>query len=530
MYVRKRKNKSGTTSVQIIQKTRGKYKVLKHIGTAKTKTELNYLLSYAKDAKQQLNPQLRLGFDAIYQKSKQEELRKFLSRFQTPSFYKVGFFEIFGSIYDELQISKAIPDPFYKDLVIARIARPTSKLSTIKWLNTYHPHLEKTLAKNSIYRFLDTLTADKQKALTNHIYRFVRDYLKDEINILFFDATTIHFEAFKEDKLRKTGYSKVGKHNQPQIVIGLMVTREGLPVGYRVFPGNTFDGHTIRAALKKVSKDYKIKRVIFVADASMLSKDNVRLLTDEGFEFIMAAKLKNMTAQIKTRILDSSNYKDNIFEIKEYGEFKYRLIVSYSKKRAKKDKFERDKKVAKLRQRLKNQKELTKSELGSLSPKKYMKIVGKATVSIDEQAIKKDKLWDGLKGYATNVKDLSCTEVIEKYQELWQVEKAFRVAKSDLNIRPVYHFKRKRIQAHILLVFTALVVVRFLTSKFKDQHIGIERIVENLDSVVEFPFVDTRLNTAVLVRPAISKFNRNLYKTLNLSVKEGVYPQFRHGA
>ena len=156
-----------------------------------------------------------------------------------------------------------------------------------------------------------------------------------------------------------------------------------------------------------------------------------------------------------------------------------------------------------------------------------MKIVGRATVSVDEEAIRKDKLWDGLKGYATNVTDLSCTEIIEKYQELWQVEKAFRVAKSDLNIRPVYHFKRERIRAHILLVFTALTVTRFLTLKFKDQHIGIERIVENLDSVVEFPFVDKKLGIAVSVRPAISKFNRNLYKTLNLPIKEGVYPQFK---
>ncbi|MFH1561498.1 MAG: IS1634 family transposase [Patescibacteria group bacterium] len=525
MYIRKRKNKSGTISVQIIQKKHGKYKVLKHIGTAKTKTELDYLFSHAKDVKQQLNPQL--SFDTIYQKSKQQELHQFLSRFHTPSFYKVGFFEIFGAIYDEFQISKAIPDPFYKDLVIARIAKPTSKLSTIKWLNTYHPHLQKSLAKNSIYRFLDSLTTDKQKALTNHIYGFVRDYLEDEINVLFFDATTIHFEAFKEDSLRKTGYSKVGKHNQPQIVVGLMVTREGLPVGYEVFPGNTFDGHTIRAALKKVSRNYNVKRVIFVADASMLSRDNVQLLVDEGFEFIMAASIKSMNTQIKTKVLDSHNYTDNIFEIKKYGEFKYRLIVSYSQKRAKKDKFERDKKVAKLRQKLQKQKRLTKSELGSLSPKKYMKIVGEATVSVDEDAVKKDRRWDGLKGYATNVEDLDCAEVIKKYQELWQVEKAFRVAKTDLNIRPVYHFKRKRIRAHILLVFTALTVTRFLTSKFKNQHIGIERIVENLDSVVEFPLVDAKLGVSVLVRPAISKFNRNLYETLGLPVKEGVYPQFK---
>ena len=325
MYIRKRKNKTGTTSVQIIQKTLGKYKVLKHIGTARNNTELDYLISRAEDVKQQLNPQLNLS--SLYQESKQQELQKFLSRFHTPSFYKVGFFEIFGSIYDELKISQVIDDPFYKDLVIARVANPTSKRSTVTWLNTYHPNLEKHLDKNSIYRFLDTLTAKRQRALTNHIYSFVHDYLKDEINILFFDATTIHFETFKEDTLRKTGFSKVAKHNQPQIIVGLIVTREGLPVGYEVFPGNTFDGHTIRAALKKVSRNYKVKRIIFVADAAMLSQDNVELLVSGGFEFIMAAAIKNMSSQMKAKILDRRNYTDNIFEIKEYGKFKYRLIL-----------------------------------------------------------------------------------------------------------------------------------------------------------------------------------------------------------
>ena len=124
MYIRKRKNKTGTTSVQIIQKTLGKYKVLKHIGTARNNTELDYLISRAEDVKQQLNPQLNLS--SLYQESKQQELQKFLSRFHTPSFYKVGFFEIFGSIYDELKISQVIDDPFYKDLVIARVANPTA--------------------------------------------------------------------------------------------------------------------------------------------------------------------------------------------------------------------------------------------------------------------------------------------------------------------------------------------------------------------------------------------------------------------
>lgn len=522
MYIRKRKNKTGSTSVQIIQKHQGQYKVLKHIGTAGNQTELEYLLSHAEDVKKQLDRQL--NFSSACDDKKQKELQQFLSRFETPSFSKVGFFEVFGKIYDDLRIVEVISDPLLKDLVVARIANPTSKMSTVRWLNTYHPDLVTPIEKDSVYRFLDKLTSKKQREVSNHVYKFVRDYLNDEIHILFFDATTIHFETFNSDKLRKLGYSKVAKHNQPQVVVGLMVTREGLPVGYEVFPGDTFDGHAIRAALKKVSRNYSIKRVIFVADAAMLSQENIKLLQEGDFEYIMAARIKNTNNKTKLKILDKKNYRRNIFEIEKYGQFKHRLIVTYSESRAKKDKYDRDKRVVKLKKRLTKTKMLTKSEVGILGKKKYMKIIGNATISLDIKAIEEDALWDGLKGYATNVKDLDNTEIIEKYHELWQVEEAFRVSKTDLKMRPVYHHKRERIRAHILLVFISLVVARLLTLSFKDQHIGIERIVENLDGVVEFPLMDRKINASVRIRPVMSEFNQNLYATLGLSIPEGIYP------
>lgn len=187
MFVRKRKNASGSISIQIIDKSSGKFSVVEHLGTSSDLNEINYLYNLAKDKIISIQNQLTLF--------------------------------------------------------------PSHESSRIKsWLN----------------RFMDTLDDDMERTITDHTFNFVKNILGKTINIIFFDATTLHFETFKADRFRKTGFSKVGKHNQPQIVIGLMVTEEGLPIGYDVYPGNEFDGHTIRSALKRVSRRYnKIEKQIW---------------------------------------------------------------------------------------------------------------------------------------------------------------------------------------------------------------------------------------------------------------------------
>ncbi|MBU4210559.1 transposase, partial [Patescibacteria group bacterium] len=244
MFVRQRSNKSGSVSVQIIFKKNGLYKVVKHIGTAQPNSiELEYLLTHAQELKIRLETGGQLTLDGFLIKRKEAELASFASRFVIPNIYKVGFFEVFGLIYDELKFSSVIPEPLFRDLVIARIAKPTSKLSTYRWLRKY---TNRNINKNSIYRLLDKLTLSTKLKVCSHVYREIYGSDGKAINIIFFDATTLHFESFTPDDFRKLGFSKVGKHRQPQIVIGLMVTGTGVPVGYEVYSGDKFDGHTIR--------------------------------------------------------------------------------------------------------------------------------------------------------------------------------------------------------------------------------------------------------------------------------------------
>ncbi|MBU1088502.1 IS1634 family transposase [Patescibacteria group bacterium] len=522
MFVRQRSNKSGSVSVQIIFKKNGLYKVVKHIGTAQPNSiELEYLLTHAQELKIRLETGGQLTLDGFLIKRKEAELASFASRFVIPNIYKVGFFEVFGLIYDELKFSSVIPEPLFRDLVIARIAKPTSKLSTYRWLRKY---TNRNINKNSIYRLLDKLTLSTKLKVCSHVYREIYGSDGKAINIIFFDATTLHFESFTPDDFRKLGFSKVGKHRQPQIVIGLMVTGTGVPVGYEVYSGDKFDGHTIRKALKRVQQQYSAQQVVFVADASMLSKENAGMIEQAGFSYIMAAKIKNLKKKTQYQILNFNQYESSCLDLNLSSQQGYRLIVTYSKLRARKDQHERKRQVERLQKKISVEQKLTKKQFSRLGKMKYLELKGKAKVVINYEAIQKDAGWDGLKGYATNIYDLPADEIVKRYCELWQVEKAFRIAKTDLRIRPIFHYKKQRIKAHLLLVFVSLVVSRILEQKLSGLGLGLERIIENLESVIEIPLQDKKLGTALVIRTEQNRVTQKIYQLLGLSLKTGTYP------
>ena len=501
MFIRKRHNASGSTSIQIVHKLGSTLRVIKHVGTASSDEQINLLKAKAEKILMQSTLSL---FNA--HTSSLEDIH--ISRS-----ILVGFQEVFGTIYDEIGYSALLEDPLLKDLVVARIAKPNSKLATFRWLKE---KLGRSIEKDQIYRFMDTLDENIERTITDHTFAFTKKLLKETINIIFFDATTLHFETFQSDKFRKTGFSKVGKHNQPQIVIGLMVTTGGFPIGYDVYPGNEFDGHTIRSALRRVSRRYDVKDVVFVADNAMMSTDNVKIIEKANFKFIMAARIKSMNKFYKDQFLDESNYKKNILDI-PYG--RHRLVVSYSPDRARKDKLDREKNLEQIRKRLTKRSKITKSKLGKIGKSKYLSVDGEAEVAINYSAVRADEAWDGLKGYMTNIskEELSSEEIISKYSDLWQVEKAFKVSKSDLQIRPIYHFKRERIKAHVLIVFMSLVVSRLTELKLKQKGITVKRLVELLenDSLIEIH--NPKTGEKILRRTPLSDTLKEIYSILKIS-------------
>jgi len=486
--------------------------------------ELEYLSLHAQELKTRLELDGQLTLDGFLKNRKQAELISFASRFRVVNFYKVGFFEVLGLIYDEFGFSSVIPDSLFRDLVIARIAKPTSKLSTHRWLKKY---ANRSISKDSIYRLLDKLTLDTKLKICSHVFNQVCRSSGHAVNIIFFDATTLHFESFTPDDFRKLGFSKVGKHNQPQIVIGLMVNSVGIPIGYEVYSGDKFDGHTIRKALKCVKRQYSARQVVFVADAAMLSKDNVALIEQAGFGYIMAARIKNLDQKTQARILNFNQYQNQSLELSldgNGGKNKYRLIATYSKLRARKDKHERERQIKRLQKKISTGQKLTKQQLNKLGKMKYLCLKGKAEISLNHEAIQKDAKWDGLKGYSTNIANMLPDEVVRRYRELWQVEKAFRITKTDLKIRPIFHHKKQRIKAHLLLVFASLVISRVLEQRLISLGLGLERIVENLETVIEIPLQDKKLGTTLIIRPEANATIQKIYQLLDLPLKTGTYP------
>jgi transposase len=288
--------------------------------------------------------------------------------------------------------------------------------------------------------------------------------------------TTLYFEASDEDDLRVTGFSKDGKHQNPQIFLGLLVGKNGYPIGYNIFEGNIYEGHTLIPILKQFQEKFKIGKPIVIADSGILSNKNLEKLQKDGYQYILGARIKNETASLKTSITGHKFKDGENIVYKRQNE--NRLIVNYSFKRAKKDAANRKRGLERLEKKVISGK-LTKKNINNRGYNKYLKLNGEIKVTIDYEKYEQDEKWDGLKGYITNTK-LRAKNVIENYNELWQIEKAFKISKTDLRIRPIYHRIRSRIESHICICFTAYSIYKELERILKITNAGIspERAIE----------------------------------------------------
>lgn len=478
MFIRQKKNKSGSISVQIISKSYGKYKVIKSFGSSSIP---EIILSNVLKAKQEIG---RLeSSPSLFVLEKDILLESFLSEVENAQIRTIGPELVFGKIFDYIGFN-AINEELFRHLVIARLAFPLSKLKTIEYLYRYQGI---SLEISTVYRFLDKLNDELKNTVEQIAFAHTKRILNNEISIVFYDMTTLYFEASDEDDLRKTGFSKDGKHSNPQIFLGLLVGLEGYAIGYDIFEGNIYEGHTLIPTIEKISKKFNLSKPIVVADAGLLSSNNVKALLENDYQFILGARIKNESDEIKTRIFESS-LKNNEFTVIEKSQ-EVKLIIAYSDKRAKKDEYNRKKGLERLEKKIKTGK-LTKSNINNRGYNKYLKMEGEIKVSIDKDKFDKDKIWDGLKGYITNCK-LKPEEIIDSYRNLWHIEKAFRMSKTDLRIRPIYHRKRKRIEAHICLSFVAYSIYKELERvlKIEKYPLSIEKAAELTHNMYQIQIV-----------------------------------------
>lgn len=466
MFIRQKRNKSGSFSIQILLKENGRNKLIKTIGSSSDPKELVILKEKAKQEIDRLKGQVSLF---VFEKDVQIE--SFISELSNAQIRTIGPELVFGKVHDHIGYNKVNNDLF-RHLVIARLAFPLSKLKTIEYLYRYQGIV---LDLDTVYRFLDKLNTELKDQIEQISFKHTLKVLNGSLSIMFYDMTTLYFEASDEDDLRKTGFSKDGKHSNPQIYLGLLVGLGGYAVGYDIFEGNIFEGHTLIPTIEKISKKFNLSKPIIVADAGLLNNENIKSLELQEYEYILGARIKNESKENKEKIL-SASFEDESYITLESGNAK--LIVQYSSKRAKKDEHNRQRGLKNLEKKIKSGK-LTKQNINNRGYNKYLKMEGEINISIDEEKFKSDQKWDGLKGYITKC-NLEPSEIIENYKNLWQIEKAFRMSKTDLKIRPIYHRVRKRIEAHICISFVAYSIYKELERVLKEEKykLSVEKATE----------------------------------------------------
>ena len=476
--MRKKKNKSGTISIQIINKNRGKYKVLKTIGCANTNREEELMTLLAKTEMEKIsgNQSLFVEYDDLV-------VENFVNSIANDHLQIIGTELILGKIYDKIGYLKDVGLDYFRNLVLCRLVYPGSKLKTVKY---FKRHLNIDVSVYTIYRFLDELNSKLKTSIEQVTFEYTKKLLRGKVGVVFYDMTTLYFEASEEDDYRVPGFNKDGKHQQPQIMIGLLVSNHGYPIGYQIFEGNTSETKTLIPVLELFQEKFSINKPIIIADAALLSEKNLQALQDNKYQYIIGARIKNETNVIKQKILELNVVENKPKELKcKNG----RLILSYSPKRAYKDNKNRQKGLKRLEKRLKSGK-LTKEHINNRGYNKYLKLTGEINIAIDYNEYDNDRVWDGLKGYVTNT-NLTRKQIIGNYSQLWQIEKAFRISKTDLRIRPVYHRLKERIEAHICICFTAYAIYKELERLLRVNKIDIspEKAIEQIKEIKQLRYV-----------------------------------------
>lgn len=477
--------------MQIIDKSSGVYKLYKTVGSSDNVSEVERLYREGKKEIEKITGQTGLPF---YQQQEQEFLNVFYNNIEDLKL--VGPELILGKLFDEIGFNK-ITDELFRHLVITRLVYPVSKLKTTDYLYKYKGISYDVV---SIYRYLDKLHSNQIEQVQQISYDHTLKILDHSLSIVFYDVTTLYFEAEQEDDFRQNGFSKDGKHSQPQIVLGLLVSTGGYPLTYQIFEGSKFEGHTMLPVIEAFKKKYKLKQIIVVADAGLLSDKNIKALTEHNYQYILGARIKNETETIQNKLLllQLSDGKSKTIT-KADG---IKLIVSYSNARAKKDQHNRKRGLQKLEKQLTKGK-LTKKHINNKGYNKYLKLTGEVNISIDYDKFKEDAKWDGLKGYITNTK-LKKEEVINQYKQLWFIEKTFRISKSDLRIRPIYHHRQKRIEAHICIAFAACKVYKELERQLNELKVGIspEKAIDILKTIyslsIRLPYSNAKHTRLIL--------------------------------
>jgi transposase len=497
MFVRKKRNPSGVVSVQIVDKSSGRYKVVKTIGSSSDSNIVDTL--YLK-GKQWISS--HLGEQDIFlvhdQASEERQVTDYLLS-NIENILLNGVQVILNQVFKFIGFDQ-IEDDTFRHLVIARLSQPMSKAATVEYLKS---HFDEDIQLHRIYRYLDKLYNTQQEKIQQISVEHTRRILGGKIGLVFYDVTTLYFESDQGDELREAGFSKDGKHSQPQVVLGLLVSKDGYPLSYSIFNGSQYEGRTMLPIVVDFVNRFNLEDFVVVADSGLMSQSNIDLLESCKYKYIIGARIKNESHELKTWIISMTKQDGALNEALKDGR---RLIVGYSDKRAKKDRYNREKGVKRLENAYRNG-QITKENINKRGYNKFLEISDNIKVAISKEKIKQDEQWDGLKGYLTNT-NLSAKEVYEQYNGLWTIERAFRITKGTIEMRPMFHFTPNRIEAHVSICFVAYKIYKELERILKVNNCNISP-----DKALDIA------KTITTLKIKLPKSNKTISKTMLLTQK-----------
>lgn len=319
--------------------------------------------------------------------------------------------------------------------------------------------------------------------------------------------------------------------------MGLLVDGEGRPIGYELFPGNTFDSKTLEASLEKLSKRFHVKRVVIVADRGLNSKLNLKRIRDRGYDYIVASRLKRASKKVLdevfspegyTTLEDGLRYKvcDYCNRFTEEGvtvELAEKLVITHSVKRAEKDRADRQRLVEKAERFVAVPSSIKASN--KRGGKKFIKHTSENDqYSLDRDAIAKDERFDGYYAIQTSVMDLSPGDILDAYHSLWKIEESFRILKSTLEVRPIFHWTEQRIKGHFVVCFLAFLLERTLELRLKAHDIPATptQIQEALNSL---SFTETEINgQKYLIKMRPTEVANAILRVLRIAPPKNILP------
>ena len=492
MYkIRQIKYASNSVSIQVYKIENRKRIIVRHIGTARNEQEKADLLSLGNDFIEKVSKQFNLF------ENDQSNSILYLNQTEFTGVYYTFLYELISKLTIIIGFDK-IKHRLLLDMVILRMIEPASKLRSIELLNEYFGIKHR---RQSYYQSVPQWLTLKSK-VESIALGYARKHYAFNFDLLFYDVTTLYFEAFEEDGLRKNGFSKDNKSRQPQILVALMVTKEGFPIAYEVFAGNTFEGHTIIPVVKNFIEKNNVKEFTVVADAAMISSDNIQALKENAINYIVGARLGNLPNELIAEINKNTSREDGkSIRIKTDNGY---LICSYSSVRYRKDKYEMEKQIEKAKFIISNPSKNRKL--------KFTKSTGQ-NIELNQKLIDKTEKILGIKGYYTNLEEHIADNktIIERYHELYKIEQAFRISKNDLQTRPIFHYKEEPIKLHLLICFMALVTAKHIELQ---TNTSIRKFIHECKKITDGRLRNKITGKELRIRanltPAISEFLRKL--------------------